>query len=438
MRILIADDDRLSRNALAEMVANLGHEVVTASDGREALERLRDPHAGIRMAMLDWTMPHLDGPGVCASVRARSKTDYVYLILVSALSRQAHVVAGLDAGADDFIAKPVNPLEVHARVRAGERMLKSQSALATLQVYLDQVVMNLDSGVLLSQASGRIVFANDALARLAGIPPRHSVGYLREEILALHVEHALEPRPFLAQMLAAGAEPLTLRLELALAEPRVLAWTTKEVALPDGPARLDVCRDVTAEVQLAKILVEKATRDPLTGMLNRGGGDEALAREVSRASRRNTPLSIVMVDIDHFKRVNDTHGHGMGDRVLVEVSKAISQQLRLYDHAIRWGGEEFLIVLPETPGFRAVTVAERLRAAVAAIRNPPCPSVTISAGVAEVRSGEVAAALAEADAALYRAKSAGRDCVRRAGDDGVTVPPDASQPPEHRASLQPP
>lgn len=420
------------------MVERLGHEVIAVGDGREAIERLRDPKAGIRMAMLDWTMPHLDGPAVCAAVRARGQAEYVYLILVSAHSRQEHVIAGLEAGADDFIAKPVNPLEVHARVRAGERVLRYQTSLATFQAYLDQVVTNLDCGVMLSKNSGQIVFANEALARLAGIPPQHSIGHLRDEILSLHVQHALEPRPFLEQMIAAKEAPLSVELELALEPPRVLSWTTKQVALPEGPARLDVCRDVTAEVQLSRVLAQRASHDPLTGLLNRRGGDDAIARELSRASRRPAPLSLVMIDIDHFKKINDTHGHAAGDRVLVETAKAISGQLRLYDHAIRWGGEEFLVVLPGTPGFQAVTVAERVRAAVAAVRNPDCPQVTISAGVAEVQGNKLDTALAQADAALYRAKSAGRDCVRRAGDDGITVPPDAPRAPEPGASVQPP
>ena len=135
-----------------------------------------------------------------------------------------------------------------------------------------------------------------------------------------------------------------------------------------------------------------------------------------------------MVDIDHFKRVNDTFGHGVGDLVLKEVAHIISTQLRLYDHAIRWGGEELLVVLPETSGFQAVSVAERVRKAVHEHSRQSLPPVTVSVGVSEVQDGNIPGALGEADAALYRAKSAGRNCVRRAGDDATTLPPGVGRP----------
>ena len=131
MRILIADDDALSRRALVETVAELGHEVIEATNGAEALKILDDPSAGIQMAMLDWTMPHVDGPQVCAHIRARGGDDYTYLILVSARSKPQYVVEGLESGADDYITKPIQPLEVLARVRSAERVLGYHSRPAT-------------------------------------------------------------------------------------------------------------------------------------------------------------------------------------------------------------------------------------------------------------------------------------------------------------------
>jgi len=436
VKVLVADDDRLSRTVLADTVAKMGHAVVLAADGREALERLEDPGAGVRLAMLDWTMPHLDGPEVCARVRARVGAGYVYLVLVSARSKEEHVIAGLEAGADDYIVKPISPLAVRARIRAGERVLEYQSTLATYQAYLDEVVANLDCGVMLSHPSGRVLFANDALSRLAGVPEGR-VGALRDEVLALHGRHVPDARRFLQRMLAPTSVPVMIDVELSLSDtPRVLSWSSKEVKLPEGPARLDICRDITAETQLSRVLAEKASQDHLTGLLNRRGGEEALAREASRSARRHTPVSLVMVDIDHFKRVNDEHGHAAGDRVLRATAQLVKKQLRPYDHVIRWGGEEILVVLPDTSGFQGVMIAERLRTAIAANRIDGGPSVTVSLGVAELihDGGTPEVALAAADAALYRAKASGRNCVKRAGDERDTLPP----PGVHAHSNPPP
>lgn len=434
VRVLIADDDRLSRAILAETVQKMGHEVVLAGDGKEALALLEDG-SDIRMAILDWTMPHLDGPEVCARVRARKTGDYVHLTLVSARSKPEHVLAGLEAGADDYVAKPFSPIEVHARVRAAERLLAYHAKSASLRAQLDQILANLDCGVLLSSADGRVAFANPALAELLGLPEAHAVGRLREEVMALVATRAAESGAFLAAMLEAPEQPVEADLELST-DGRTLRWETKRVALPEGPARLDVCRDVTAEKRLAHVLEEKATRDHLTGLYNRRGGEEHLAREAARAARFATPVGLLLVDIDHFKNVNDTHGHAMGDRVLVEVAQAIAKQLRAYDHAIRWGGEEMLVVLPETSSFYSVRVAERIRAAIAELRVDGTLGVTVSIGVAELhRDGpDVERALGAADAALYAAKHGGRNRVCRTGEQDTTLPPphrkrDHSNPP---------
>ena len=265
------------------------------------------------------------------------------------------------------------------------------------------------------------------------------VGKLREEVLALHALHAKDANPFLKAMLQ-PADEATFELELALPDLRVVRWTTKTIDLPNGRARLDVCRDVTAEVALARVLEEKATRDHLTGLLNRRGGEDVIAREGSRSRRFRTPLGFLLVDIDHFKKVNDAYGHAMGDRVLATVGSTISSTLRGYDHAIRWGGEEICVVLPETSSFQAVRVAERIRAAIAALVIPDGPSITVSIGVSELlRNGPTPEEAIEcADEALYRAKDGGRNRVQRAGDELATLPPPRRTQPDPRYSNPPP
>jgi diguanylate cyclase (GGDEF)-like protein len=166
-----------------------------------------------------------------------------------------------------------------------------------------------------------------------------------------------------------------------------------------------------------------ALTDPVTGLTNRRGGEEALAREVSRARRGGTPLSLVLFDIDHFKSINDQGGHAVGDRVLRGISDILGASQRGSDLAMRWGGEEFLVLLPDVGLSGARTFAERVREHVQNLVVADAGRITISAGVAELRGEEdAAAALARADANLYRAKAAGRNRVEWDENDSTDQP----------------
>lgn len=175
-----------------------------------------------------------------------------------------------------------------------------------------------------------------------------------------------------------------------------------------------------AALGLREALEYRSTRDPLTGLFNRRYFEETLARELSRSARHGRPLAVVMVDLDHFKRVNDTHGHAVGDLALREVAAALQRGLRSSDVAARWGGEEFLLLLPEATVPPAAYRAEQLRLAVLRMAQEPdrgLPAdLTISAGVAvyPLHGSDAASLLRAADAALYRAKAGGRNRVETA------------------------
>jgi diguanylate cyclase (GGDEF)-like protein len=300
VNILVADDSAVSRRLIEQTLEGLGYGVVLAEDGQQALDILMRPD-GPRLAVVDWMMPGVDGLEVCRRVRQRT-TPYAYVILLTARDRQEDVLAGLDAGADDFLTKPFDAVELRARLRSGARVLELQEALFA---------------------------AMEAL--------RH-----------------------------------------------------------------------------------QATRDALTGLWNRGLVLDGLARELDRAEREERALSIVIADLDHFKRVNDTHGHPVGDAVLRQTAERFRTALRGYDLIGRYGGEEFLVVLPGCEEARAGRVAERLRGAVAARPIEAAGvavAVTMSLGVAcATEPGTDATALIKAaDAALYRAKEQGRNRVERAG-----------------------
>lgn len=298
MRILLADDDAVTRKMVAAMLGKWGYEVFAVSSGDEAWAVLQggDPP---RLAVLDWVMPGLDGVELCRKVRREmpGRDRYFYLILLTAKTSREEIVAGLEAGADDYMVKPFDPSELHVRVGIGKR------------------------------------------------------------ILTLHEE------------LVAAREALRFQ----------------------------------------------ATRDALTGVYNRGAALRRLDEELDRAIRECKPLSVLMMDIDHFKNVNDTYGHLVGDAVLKETVRRIQSSVRSYDVVGRFGGEEFVVILPNANGEIAVRVAERIRAAVSAqpvIHEAVSVSVTLSAGVAEAGAAPAVDALIQAaDEALYQAKRTGRNRV---------------------------
>jgi diguanylate cyclase (GGDEF)-like protein len=301
MRILIAEDDLVSRRVLEGFLNKWGYDVVAVTDGEEAWNALQEEDAP-QMAILDWMMPRVDGVEVCRRLRQRGPEPYVYALLLTAKGQKQDVVEGMEAGADDYLTKPFDPGELQARLRAGRRILALQGAL---------------------------VSARDALKF-------------------------------------------------------------------------------------------QATHDPLTGLWNRLASAEALRRELSRSVRRKEPISVIMADLDHFKSVNDTYGHLSGDAALREAAHRLRSSVRAYDTVGRYGGEEFVLVLPECDAQGALHQAERIRGKFE--REPfDLPDaripVTLSLGAASVEAKdglEPDALIWAADQALYRAKARGRNCVEPA------------------------
>jgi diguanylate cyclase (GGDEF)-like protein len=306
VKILIADDDLTSRLVLVGVLRKWGHEVVATLDGAQAWEAMQRPDAPA-LAILDWMMPGLPGVEVCRRVRGLPSDQPPYLILLTAKGEKADIVAGLEAGADDYLSKPFDPGELRARVDVGRRIIELQA---------------------------RLLEARDALAH-------------------------------------------------------------------------------------------EATHDPLTGALNRRAFADVLTRAISEERRHHDGLALGICDLDEFKAVNDTHGHQVGDEVLVGIVRLITGSLRGHDILGRYGGDEFVVLARHARDADAGMLFERLRAAVA---DHPIPTkagdvaITLSFGVSGWTEGQTEdELLAAADAALYRAKSAGRNRVDLAGDRAATA-----------------
>jgi diguanylate cyclase (GGDEF)-like protein len=216
-------------------------------------------------------------------------------------------------------------------------------------------------------------------------------------------------------------EPLTLTAEqvdlLMKAAQRIGDELEREYH--DELARAELAEHLRSEESWAA-LERLALSDPLTMLSNRRAGERALEREIARARRTGSPFSLALFDLDHFKQINDIHGHAVGDDVLCQVSRILTSTFRASDLAVRWGGDEFLVVLPDVTLAGAVVFADRARSLVESLSLPGVPRFTMSVGIVEVqREEDPKTALMRADARLYQAKATGRNRVSAAD------PPDA-------------
>jgi two-component system, cell cycle response regulator len=316
MRVLIAEDDAVSRTILRRAVEKFGHECLTAEDGAAAWE-LYQRTPKVDVVISDWMMPGMDGVELCQRIRERETNWYTFFVFLTALGDKAHLLEGMLAGADDYLTKPLDREQLQVRLIAASRV------------------------------------------------------------------------------------------------------TTLHRTLAEQNAELE---------RLNRELFITSRRDPLTLLGNRLRLREDLEVLGAQAERYGHRYCAVLFDIDYFKLYNDTYGHLAGDEVLKRVAHVAEQTVRRGDTVYRYGGEEFLAILPEQPIESAAQAAERLRRGVEelgiphATREPP-RVVTVSLGLAVLEPGDekpVEALLREADEALYRAKEAGRNAVAIYGEPGET------------------
>ena len=286
------------------------------------------------------------------------------------------------------------------------------SALGASLPMLAAISEALESGVLL-MLDDQVVLANQALSAMVGlsVPAMHRMS---PSSFARHLASVVDDAPELVE--AGEIFPTDDRIlceEFEIARPvrSVVRWVARRLVLKEGIATFATATDITTEVDLVAAQERMALTDQLTGLVNRRGMEAAIAREVARARRAQSTVSVLIADIDHFKRINDTLGHAAGDSVLRRTARCMAGAVRSSDVVARWGGEEFLVLLPDTPLAGARVCAENVRAKIAESISVPC-AVTISIGAAEIALDEPPdAALARADACLSEAKAGGRNRV---------------------------
>ena len=278
--------------------------------------------------------------------------------------------------------------------------------------FLHALADGLEEGVAVIDQQGRIVFVSAPMAAMLG-QARAALATMSADELIASISAGIDTKPELVRegrLLPTRENPLVCE-EFELMRPirSVLRWVARWVAEP-GPSQIIMVTDITAQVDLTGAYQKLAMTDGLTGLANRRHAEQTLRREVARSQRYGNRVSVAILDVDHFKRINDSHGHARGDEVLIGVARLIGAAVRESDFAARWGGEEFLLVMPDTEMEGALTCCERVRATIASEVTCGGKPVTVSIGVATHKGNEaIDATLARADLKLYEAKNAGRN-----------------------------
>jgi two-component system cell cycle response regulator len=448
-RVLVVDDIPANVKLLEARLAAEYFDVVTAMNGADALTICE--RAECDVVLLDVMMPDMDGFEVCKRLKSNPATHHIPVVMVTALDQPSDRVRGLQSGADEFLTKPVSDIALIARVRS----------LARLKMMTDELrlraVTSRDIGI--ESPEQEAVGESGLQGKILVVDDRpSSAERIRDMLQAAHtVDIETNPNEALFHAAEGGYDLVIVSLGLdnfdglrLCSQIRSLERTRNvsilAIADAEGNTRLVrgleigvndyLTRPIDSNELMARVRtqirkkryterlrdnvqmsIEMAITDPLTGLYNRRYMETHVKTLVDQAAARGRPLAIMMLDIDYFKSINDSWGHDTGDDVLREFAIRIKKSIRGIDLACRYGGEEFVVVMPETDMAVATMVAERLRRAIAgepfAIQQGVRSiDVTISIGIAELGRDETAATVFKrADQALYRAKRDGRNRV---------------------------
>ncbi len=417
--ILVVDDTPANLDVLRTMLENEGFAVATALSGDVALRIA--PKIRPALILLDVMMPGLDGFETCARLKASDNTRDIPIIFVTARTDTDDVLQGFRAGAVDYISKPFRREEVLARVRTHVLLCDLHAQLRHEADRFRAIVNNISDALLMFDQSGRVRFANPAAIHLFG---RDELQLVSADITLLLTEmYAQEYRQLFSGELnhCFGIREVEARRADSVVFP--LDFSISPVLLGE-PFFVGICRDISQRKDAESALVKQASTDALTGLANRRAFEEQLLRECGRARRAQEPLTVAMIDIDHFKPYNDYYGHPQGDRCLLAIGQVLQQSLeRTTDFAARYGGEEFVMLLPNTPSSGAEQVYQRFAKGlhlrnIPHERSPLTNRVTASVGMYTVSAEQLVSPtqlLKNADMALYQAKANGRNCARFMG-----------------------
>jgi two-component system cell cycle response regulator len=448
-RVLIVDDIPTNVRLLEARLTAEYFEVITATSGQQALDICAN--SDIDIVLLDVMMPEMDGFEVCKRLKSNHKTHHVPVLMITALDQPSDRVKGLEVGADDFLTKPVDDVQLMARVKSLVRLkaltdeLRARATTGQ-QIAVEDAIRAMDA---ISTSGGSILVIDTDLRhaeRLKNyLTPEHSVDILTQPADAVFQVTGAQYELAIVTMALTDFDPLRVCSQIRTLEhtrnlpiilvsdeadrPRVVRaldlgvndFITRPVERNELAARVKTqIRRHRYAMELRQSVnntMAMAVTDDMTGLYNRRYFDRHLGVMLSKAQSQDRDMALMILDIDHFKSVNDCYGHDVGDVVLKEFAARLKRNIRGVDLACRFGGEEFVVLMPDTDYRQAEAIAERVRQSIGErgfdIGAERPLAVTVSAGVSlnEARTDTPESLIKRADVALYRAKREGRNRV---------------------------
>lgn len=446
-RVLVVDDVEPNVRLLEAKLQHEYYTVITAFSGEQALVRAQNDNPDV--ILLDVMMPGLDGFETCKRLKEDPRTRHIPVVMVTALDQRQDRIKGLSVGADDFLSKPIDDIALLARVRSLARFkgindeLRSREAVGKRFGVIDSVSLR-DNGqgarVLVleddTRRSERLRRALEAEQRPMLMEEANSLGPDGQASVELMIV-STSGVAFDGLRLAAHIRSQSVTRNLPILAIVELDDRARALRALDLGVNDIITRPIDEEELLARVRtlikrkryteslrasvdqsMEKAVTDQLTGLHNRRYMESQLKALLDRSKRGGLPTSVLIADIDHFKRVNDLFGHDAGDDVIRQFSERLASNFRPRDLACRFGGEEFVVIMPETSPEDAMAIAERLRQSISSApffigRSRDQLDVTCSVGVAvgNQTSDTPDMVIKRADQALYSAKQCGRNRV---------------------------
>ncbi len=448
-RILVVDDILPNVKLLEAKLTSEYYEVITATNGEEALTQVAEHKPDL--VLLDVMMPGMDGFEVCRRIKEDPELAHIPVVMVTALTDTEDKVRGLDAGADDFLSKPINDIALMARVRSLVRLKMSLDEWRTRENTASQLgVVEQSSTAMEQSADGATILViedkefesnkiRDALSDKHNVmcvksgPPAMELSATHDfDVLIVSLNLEAEDGLRLCSHLKSNERTRSVPIVMVAEEddmPRIAHGM--EIGAHDYILRPVDRNELQARVKTQirrkrfqerlratyEISLSMALTDSLTGLYNRRYLEVHMEKLLQNAQENQKQVAVLMIDIDHFKAVNDTHGHNVGDEILVTFAERLKDKLRSFDLVARMGGEEFVAILPDVTPERAYVVAERLRRSIS---NEPfkCSvpdgelTIKTSLGGAIIAPGKYTSieVIERADKCLYQAKEQGRNC----------------------------
>lgn len=415
LTVLYVEDDEEIRIELRLFLEKRVGRLILAADGLEGLQRFEEMRPDL--VITDIRMPNMDGLSMSEAIRRLAPE--IPIIVTTAYNDESFFLRAIETGVDHYVLKPVDSRILLESMHKCARVVWQRLEVETANRYV-RFLLDIQPSMLLVLSRGEVEYLNRTFLEFLGATSFEAFRRSGLDIgqflnIPSHQEEAT-----VRSCSGWIGNLLSLQHETAIAflrrpgseEADGIPFAVTCNPFPEKERYLFSFSDITRIEQEMRFLEKQAYTDALTGICNRARLSGLLHAEMQRSARHGAPLILILFDIDHFKKVNDTHGHDTGDMVLRALAELVSTNLRASDIFARWGGEEFMVVSPESSLESGMVLAEKLRSLVASQKFPVVKSVTCSFGVSLYQAGDTIRTLADrADQALYAAKRNGRNRV---------------------------